>query len=106
MNDPHLRHRILSMPCDQWVILGMEAHICIMLTACDLLVAGKQAIVPAEAITAFDKEKKELALQEMRADGVRITCVETLIYELCENARAPLFKEILSLIKEVRAHGS
>ncbi len=80
-----------------WVLMGLEAHICVLLTAFDLLKIGKNVIVAEDLVGSRHRENKETALYEMRFRGVRVTSFETLIFEWLEDARNPLFRRIKHL---------
>lgn len=84
---------------DVWVLCGIEAHVCIFQTARDLVSAGKSVIVLNDAISSRSIYDYSTAIAEMRDIGCRISSVETILFELLEDANSPKFKEISQLIK-------
>jgi len=81
------------------LLSGIEAHICVCQTTLDLLDAGYEVCLMADAISARDPEQKRIALERLRDAGARIGTVEMLIYELMRDARDPVFKQMLQLVK-------
>jgi nicotinamidase-related amidase len=83
----------------QVVLAGIEAHVCVYQTAMDLLNAGYEVFVLADAVSSRTPENKALALQAMRDAGARILPTETALFSLLRDAADPRFKELLKLIK-------
>lgn len=81
------------------IISGIEAHVCVRQTALDLQEQGKQVVVVADATSSRDLEHKRLALDELRARGITVVSVESLLFEWLEDSRHPLFKTISQMIK-------
>lgn len=99
MDDQALRQCILSLPIQQWIVVGIEAHICVLQTAKGLVQAGKQVAVLNDAIASRSIYEFSTGIAEMRDSGIRISCVETVLFELLKDSRAPEFKSISQLIK-------
>ncbi len=83
----------------QVLLAGMETHICILLTALDLLKKGYEVQVVEDAVSSRSAPNKRNALCRMRDAGVAVTNVETVFYELMHSADHPRFRDILKLIK-------
>lgn len=81
-----------GMAREQWIVCGIEAHACVMLTALDGVAAGKQVFVVADAIAARGEADKALALERMRAAGVVPVSREMVFFELLRRAGTPDFK--------------
>ena len=56
-------------------------------------------MVVADAVGSRHGRDREMALAEMRADGVVISTVEAVLFEMMESADHPQFREIQALIK-------
>lgn len=97
--DPALRQALLDLPVDQWIVIGIEAHVCVLQTVKDLLDAGKQVAVLNDAISSRSIFNYSTAIAEMRDCGARITCLETALFELTQDCTAPEFRSILALIR-------
>lgn len=84
----------------QWIVVGLESHVCVLQTAKDLLKAGKEVVTLNDAISSRSIYDYSTAIAEMRDIGVRISSVETVLFELVATSSASSFKEISQLIKE------
>lgn len=83
----------------QIILCGIEAHICVYQTAVDLLAKDYEVTVVADGVSSRDPANKELALRRLEAEGVKLTGLEMLLYELLGDAKAPEFKSILNVVK-------
>lgn len=83
----------------QWVLIGIEAHVCVLETAKDLLEDGKQVVVVNDAISSRSVYNFSTAIADMRDSGVRICSTETVLFELLKDSKYPEFKSISQLIK-------
>lgn len=89
----------LSRDKSQVVLLGMEAHICVLQTALDLLAHHKQVWVLEDAIISRNPANKANAIARMRDAGCMITNTESLLFECIGNAQHEAFKAIAKLIR-------
>lgn len=99
LDDPDFSNYAISLPYQQWIVVGIEAHICVLQTAKGLLKAGKQVVVLNDAITSRSIYDFSTAIAEMRDAGARISCAETVLFELLKDSKHPQFKSISDLIK-------
>jgi len=99
LDEGSVHQKLVSLPITQWVVVGIEAHVCVLQTAKGLLREGKQVIVPNDAITSRSIFDYSTSIAEMRDEGVRITSVETLLFELLKDSKAPEFKSISQLVQ-------
>lgn len=83
----------------QVLLAGIEAHVCVYQTAMDLLGMGYGVHVVADAVSSRAKENREIGLQRMRDEGVKLTSVEMALFELLRVAQGDDFKEILRIVK-------
>lgn len=99
LGDQELSEAILSYPVTSWIVVGLEAHVCVLQTARDLVGKGKKVILPIDATSSRTSVDRRTAIGEMRTMGVRITTCETILFELLGGAQHPLFKSISQLVK-------
>jgi nicotinamidase-related amidase len=78
----------------QYVVCGMEAHVCVLQTVIELLAGGKQVFVVEEGVGSRRESDKALALARMRDAGAGIISREMAAFEWLRRADAPLFREI------------
>lgn len=89
----------LSRDKSQVVLLGMEAHICVLQTALDLLANHKQVFVLEDAVISRNPANKANAIARMRDAGCVITNTESVLFECIGNAQHEAFKAIAKLIR-------
>lgn len=89
----------LSRDKSQVVLLGMEAHICVLQTALDLLANHKQVFVLEDAVISRNPANKANAIGRMRDAGCVITNTESVLFECIGNAQHEAFKVIAKLIR-------
>jgi len=99
LGDMAIRNQILAMPINQWILIGIEAHVCILQTAKDLLEANKQVVVLNDCISSRSIYDFSTAIAEMRDIGIRVSSTETVLFELIKDSKAPEFKQLSQLIK-------
>lgn len=97
--DEVFRQRLDTLGVRDWVIVGLEAHICVLQTAKDLFDLGFGVTVLQDAIGSRSSQESAIAVEEMRAEGIRISSVETVLFELLRHSQAAEFKEISQLVK-------
>ncbi|NBS53972.1 isochorismatase family protein [bacterium] len=81
------------------LVAGCEAHVCVRQTVYELRLREVQPVLVADAVGSRKISDRELALQEMRHDGIVVTTTEAVLFELLETAEHPKFKELQTLIK-------
>lgn len=84
----------------QVVLTGIEAHICIMQTALDLVKAGYSVHVPYDAVASRQKRDWKYALLRLAHSGVVVTSLESVIYEWLQEADTEQFRSVLPALKE------
>lgn len=97
--DEAIGEALANMPITQWILIGIEAHVCVLQTAKDLLATGKQVVVLNDAISSRSIFNFSTAIAEMRDCGARISCLETVLFELMQDCQAPEFRSVLAIIK-------
>ena len=83
------------------ILCGIETHVCVAQTAFDLLAAGYQVYVAADAVGSRWSYDHDISLRRMESSGVTITTTEAALFEWCERAGTPEFKQISALAKEL-----
>src|SRR4051794_36690558 len=83
---------------DQVVVCGIEAHVCVMQTALDLLDGGVEVHVVTDAVASRHAHDRDVGLHRMQCAGATLTTVETALLELCERAGTPEFKAVQKVI--------
>ena len=91
------RHKALGR--GQAVVAGTEAHVCVLQTVDDLLAAGVDVFVVADATSSRTPASHAAALRRLANEGARIVTTEMVVFEWLERAGTPVFKELSALIK-------
>ncbi len=99
LGEGEYRQRLKVLDRPQAVVAGIEAHVCVLQTTEDLLAAGLDVFVVADATSSRDPRNHEAALERLRASGARIVTTEMVVFEWLGKAGTPVFKEIIPLIK-------
>lgn len=82
------------------VVVGIEAHICVMQTVLDLLNQGFHVFVCVDAVSSRYAIDVKIALKRMQQAGAILVTAETCVYEWLETAANPAFKEISAMVQE------
>ena len=97
---PGFERNISSFPDRrQLVVVGMEAHICIVQTVSGLQRWGYQVFVPEDAIISRRPELKANVLKRMRHSGIHVVCTESVGFEWIGDSSQSCFRAIWSLFK-------
>lgn len=78
----------------QVVIIGIEAHVCILQTAIDLLSEFEEVYVVADAVSSRSLRDVEFAIARMRDVGVEILTREMVVFEWLDKSGTKQFKTI------------
>lgn len=97
--EPELAQALAAMGRKQVIVVGMEAHVCVLQTVRDLVGAGYQAFVCADAVTSRFEEHRRVGLEQMRDFGAVVTSAETAIFDLLHVCGTPEFKRVSALVK-------
>lgn len=89
-----------SLGIHKILLAGIETHVCVQQTAHDLLAAGFAVFVAADAVAARFAIDHETALRRMDSAGVTVTTTEAAMFEICERAGTPQFKQLSQLVRE------
>lgn len=93
------KHAVFDSGRKQWLVCGIEAHICVYQTAMGLLSNGFEVEIVTDCISSRSEESILIALQKLQQKGAALTNIEMCLYELVKDSRRETFKEILTLIK-------
>ncbi len=83
----------------QFIVTGIETHICVYQTARQLKEQGFEVEVVVDAVSSRTKMNKEVGLEKMKELGILPTSTEMILYELLQRGDHEQFKTILKLVK-------
>lgn len=84
---------------DQWIVTGMEAHVCVYQTARDLAARGFEVHVPVDAVSSRTKANWRVGLDLIERAGAIPTSTEVCVFDLLGRAGTEEFKALSKLIK-------
>ena len=91
-----LRGRGLS----KLLVVGMETHVCVQQSVLDLLADGWRVYVAADAVGSRFEIDYRTALRRMESAGAMLTTTEAAMFEWCQAAGTPEFKQISRWVRE------
>jgi nicotinamidase-related amidase len=84
----------------QYILCGVEAHVCVTQTALDLVQNMEgQVYVVEDAVSSRKNLDKETGLKRLETHGVERITTEMAFFEWLRKAGTPEFKELQALIK-------
>jgi len=84
---------------DQWLLCGMETHVCVYQTARDLVARGWDVHLCADAVCSRTPANRELGLGLMARAGAIVTSTETCVFDLLGRAGSDEFRALSRVIK-------
>jgi nicotinamidase-related amidase len=97
--DPKIRSQIETLNCRNWIVAGIECHICVYQSVRDLLKMHYNVHVVGDAVSSRTLGNKEIGLQAMQEAGAKITSTEMVLFELQQKAEGEGFRELITLVK-------
>jgi nicotinamidase-related amidase len=82
------------------VLAGIEAHVCVLQTALDLLALDFRVYIPADAVASRYAIDHEFALRRLEQAGAIVTTSEAAVFEWIGGAGHPQFKQVSALVQE------
>jgi len=98
------------------VLFGIEAHVCVMQTARDLLREGFHVHIVVDGVSSQNQVDRDTALARFAAEAARagsaaataqgagvlhLTTAESVLFEILRDAQHPHFKALLPALKEL-----
>jgi len=81
------------------ILCGVEAHICVLQTAIDLLEKEYNVFFVEDCVGSRKDNDKQMALHRAEEEGAFITTYEAVLYELTKSAADEHFKAVSKLTK-------
>ncbi|OLC30511.1 MAG: hypothetical protein AUH81_19935 [Candidatus Rokubacteria bacterium 13_1_40CM_4_69_5] len=96
---PGFVERLRTLGADRVILTGLEAHVCVLLTARDLLDLGFRVSVVADAVCSRRRANYDLGLAEARDAGAVVTATETVVFQWLGRADTEFFRDIAKLLR-------
>jgi nicotinamidase-related amidase len=91
--------RLRALGADHVIVAGIEAHVCVLLTALDLLARDLRVSVVADAVCSRRAANLEVGLAQARQAGAVVTATETVVFQLLGRADTDAFRELSKLLR-------
>ena len=84
------------------VVVGLEAHVCVVQTVLDLLANEPNGVVYVcvDAVSSIRLEDRAVALRRMERAGAILTCTESVVFEMMGDANHPQFRAVSKIVRE------
>ena len=100
--EPNCIERIQALNKSLAVVVGTEAHVCVLQTALGLQANGFQIAIPADAVSSRCAEDKALALERIKQSGGLLATTEMVVFEWLQKGDTRTFKTLLPMIKSLK----
>lgn len=84
---------------DELVVVGCEAHVCVLQTVLGLIERGYRVRLAVDAIGSRDPLDRTAAIDRAGAAGVSLVTSEMVIFEWLRHSTHPAFRRVLDLVK-------
>jgi nicotinamidase-related amidase len=81
------------------VVAGVETHVCVHQTIGDLLEAGFDVTIIADAVSSRSASNREIALRRIVSEGARLSSTEMVLFELLGASGTDDFRAISKLVR-------
>ncbi len=96
----HLQKAVPQDPSRQSIVIaGVEAHVCLLQTALELLEAEFDVWVVTDACGSRTERNRDASFDRLAGAGAELVTTEMVLFEWLRSADADPFKEIQALIK-------
>ena len=89
---------------DQALVIGIEAHVCVLQTALNLLTTHRSVFIAIDATGSQRRPDAVAAIDRLVAAGAVPVTAESAAFELVATAAAPEFRDVLALVKAEQHH--
>jgi nicotinamidase-related amidase len=89
-------------PIRSVMIVGIEAHVCVLQTALDLLADGVDVHLITDGVSSQRGTDRAAGLARAAQSGAFLTSAESALFELAGDAKHPAFKQISAIAREPR----
>lgn len=81
------------------IILGVEAHVCVIQTVLDARLHGFKVHLVSDAVSSRNPFNTDIAIQRAIQAGAFISSTEMLLFQMLETAADPSFRTISKIVK-------
>ncbi len=97
--EENFNQRLETLQTRNIILVGMEAHVCVLQSALQLLEKNYQVIIPADAVQSSSKLRWKTGLNIAEKAGAVISNTESILFQMVDRAGTDDFKQLLGFIK-------
>lgn len=94
MHEPRFAQALQAQSKKQLVLFGIEAHVCVLQTALEMITAGFEVFVVVDAVTSRHEIDLKYGLKRMKQEGVQLVTAEMVFFEWIRQAGSSEFKAL------------
>lgn len=94
MSDDKYAKQLRKFHKKHLILIGIEAHVCVLQTALELIELGYEVFVVVDAVSSRGEHNLHYGLQRMQQNGVHLLTAEMVLFEWLRKAGTIEFKEI------------
>jgi len=95
----HFLQQLKETGRKQVILVGIEAHVCVLQTAIQLIAEAYQVFVVADGVCSRHRENYEASLKRMSRANVVICNAESVLFEWLRDAKHEHFKKLSPLVQ-------
>lgn len=99
MGEPAFVEAISGLGRRHAVVVGVEAHICVALTARDLVAAGYEVLVPFDGVASRRDDHRRAGLGLCERWGALVTTSETMAFDWLGRAGTDAFRAVSKAVR-------
>jgi len=102
MATPQVMQHVATLGAEKtnFIIVGMETHVCVLQTTLDLIAQGKTVHIAVDAVSSSRPTDRAVALKRLENAGAFMTTAESTLFLLMGSANFANFKTVSNLVKE------
>lgn len=94
MQEPNFTQRLHGLKKNQLIVIGIEAHVCVLQTVMEMKGAGFEVYVVVDAVSSRSEVDLKYALKRMKQEGIHLITAEMVFFEWLRKAGSPEFKAL------------
>lgn len=94
MQQPEYTQRLYKLNKNQLIVIGIEAHVCVLQTAMEMKNAGYEVFVVVDAVSSRNELDLKYALKRMKQEGIHLITAEMVFFEWIRVAGTLEFKAL------------
>lgn len=99
MKSEDFKNEILRSGRKNVIVCGIEAHVCVLQTAVELVENLYHTVVVKDCVSSRKQSDMDTAFERMHHEGVLVTSYESILFEMLATASDEHFKAVSKLVK-------